>query len=446
MANPLLARDITGTYHLQPGSPAIGAADSAYPAALNDMDGQPRLLPLDAGADEVSSAPVNARILTGTEVGHLAAANKPIAGISSPADKAILDGGTTLPVVAETVSLTDSIVRVDFYIDGVKAGEATEKPFIYNWQTVEGAHTIGVKAIGNSGGESDTSTISVTVNPAGTSVRITSPVDNAVLQTPLNLAIAVDANDTITGIRHVEFYNGNTLLGADSSSPYTFVWNNVTASAYTLQAKAVNNNGKTGISAPVKITVQTPSATSFDITDNGGAITGQYPNTTKPSGDVPALIDNNTSTKYYRSGRDRAVGALRIRCPRHRGAVHHYLRQRRGGPRSKLAGAPATAAAGSRWIHAAAKHSPAAGKRVPSPWPTLRRTKYYRLNITANNGETGISFPNGNCLKTQQTVVLDSAGDLTYGDEPVALNAFSTADLPVTLEVASGQLRCRIRC
>ncbi|MGN7723572.1 chondroitinase-B domain-containing protein [Chitinophaga sp. 22620] len=441
MANPLLARDITGTYHLQPGSPAIGAADSAYPAALNDMDGQPRLLPLDAGADEVSSAPVNARILTGAEVGHLAAANKPVAGISSPADKAILDGGTTLPVVAETVSLTDSIVRVDFYIDGVKAGEATEKPFIYNWQTVEGAHTIGVKAIGNSGGESDTSTISVTVNPAGTSVRITSPVDNAVLQTPLNLAIAVDANDTITGIRHVEFYNGNTLLGADSSSPYTFVWNNVTASAYTLQAKAVNNNGKTGISAPVKITVQTPSATSFDITDNGGAITGQYPNTTKPSEDVPALIDNNTSTKYYRSGRT----ALWVRYESVVPAIVVRYTITSG---NDVAGRDPKdwqlqgSGDGSSWITLDTRSGEAFTGRRQTRSFTVANTapyKYYRLNITANNGETGIQFSEWELFeRKQQTVGLDSIGDLTYGDEPVVLNAFSTADLPVTLEVASG--------
>ncbi len=42
---------------------------------------------------------------------------------------------------------------------------------------------------------------------------------------------------------------------------------------------------------------------SFDITDNGGQIAAQYPNTTKPSEDVPSIIDNSTTTKYYRSGR-----------------------------------------------------------------------------------------------------------------------------------------------
>jgi hypothetical protein len=74
-ANPLLARDATGTFHLQPGSPAIGTATGSYPAVTTDMDGQARTVPLDAGADEVSAAPVTARILTPAMVGPNAVAN-----------------------------------------------------------------------------------------------------------------------------------------------------------------------------------------------------------------------------------------------------------------------------------------------------------------------------------------------------------------------------------
>lgn len=71
-ANPLLARDATGTFHLQSGSPAINAATGSYSAVTTDMDGQSRTSPKDAGADEVSSAPVIARILTPAMVGPFA--------------------------------------------------------------------------------------------------------------------------------------------------------------------------------------------------------------------------------------------------------------------------------------------------------------------------------------------------------------------------------------
>jgi hypothetical protein len=77
--NPLLARDATGTFHLQSGSPAIGTATGSYPAVTTDMDGQARTSPLDAGADEVSAAAVRARILTPAMVGPHAA-NDPAPG------------------------------------------------------------------------------------------------------------------------------------------------------------------------------------------------------------------------------------------------------------------------------------------------------------------------------------------------------------------------------
>jgi len=74
-ANPLLARDATGTFHLQAGSPAIGTATGSYPLVTSDMDGQARTSPLDKGADEVSAAAVSARILTPAMVGPNALAN-----------------------------------------------------------------------------------------------------------------------------------------------------------------------------------------------------------------------------------------------------------------------------------------------------------------------------------------------------------------------------------
>jgi hypothetical protein len=68
--NPLLARDATGTFHLQNGSPAIGTATGTYAAVTVDMDGQSRTSPLDKGADETSSSPVTAQILSASMVGH----------------------------------------------------------------------------------------------------------------------------------------------------------------------------------------------------------------------------------------------------------------------------------------------------------------------------------------------------------------------------------------
>lgn len=70
--DPKLAKDNTGTFHLQAGSPAKGSVKTAYPAIKTDMDGQPRKAPLDAGADQLSSAKRTAQILNPALVGQAA--------------------------------------------------------------------------------------------------------------------------------------------------------------------------------------------------------------------------------------------------------------------------------------------------------------------------------------------------------------------------------------
>lgn len=69
--NPLLTPDINGVYHLDIGSPAIDSAVGSYLDVLFDMDGQSRPAAMDKGADEVSSGPIVAHLLTTADVGPL---------------------------------------------------------------------------------------------------------------------------------------------------------------------------------------------------------------------------------------------------------------------------------------------------------------------------------------------------------------------------------------
>src|SRR5690606_10700984 len=61
-----------------------------------------------------------------------------------------------------------------------------------------------------------------------------------------------DSDGTIT---KVEFYNGTTLLGTDTSAPYSYTWTNVKAGEYNITAKATDNKGATTISDVVSIQV-----------------------------------------------------------------------------------------------------------------------------------------------------------------------------------------------
>lgn len=68
-ADPLLTAGPDGVQRPQPGSPVIGTASASFPGAEFDLDGQPRPEKRSIGADEPSTAPIIARLLSSTDVG-----------------------------------------------------------------------------------------------------------------------------------------------------------------------------------------------------------------------------------------------------------------------------------------------------------------------------------------------------------------------------------------
>ncbi|MDD5688428.1 MAG: carbohydrate-binding protein [Elusimicrobia bacterium] len=71
---------------------------------------------------------------------------------------------------------------------------------------------------------------------------------------PAALTIKVDASSS-NGIKQVDFYNGASWLGTDTSSPYEFAWNNVAAGTYSITTKATDNNNNTAISTAKIVTI-----------------------------------------------------------------------------------------------------------------------------------------------------------------------------------------------
>jgi hypothetical protein len=87
------------------------------------------------------------------------------------------------------------------------------------------------------------------------SVAITSPANNATFNAPATVNITASASEVNGTIAKVEFYNGSTLLGTSTASPYAFNWTNVSVGSYTLTAKAYDNLNATTISTAVTIKV-----------------------------------------------------------------------------------------------------------------------------------------------------------------------------------------------
>ena len=92
-------------------------------------------------------------------------------------------------------------------------------------------------------------------------VTLTSPASGASFTAPASIAMAASASDPEGQLTRVDFLNGTTVVGTDSTAPYTFTWNNVAAGSYTLRAAAYDASGASATSAAVTVTVNAASGT-----------------------------------------------------------------------------------------------------------------------------------------------------------------------------------------
>ncbi|HXI54287.1 MAG TPA: Ig-like domain-containing protein [Candidatus Saccharimonadales bacterium] len=111
-------------------------------------------------------------------------------------------------------------------------------------------------------------------------VDVTSPTENATFTAGGNIALAANAVDFDGSIAKVEFFQGATKLGEDSTSPFSLSWTGVPAGKYSIWARATDDRGASSSSEPVDIFVNT----------SGGTISGSV---SKPP-TLPTLVNLTT--------------------------------------------------------------------------------------------------------------------------------------------------------
>lgn len=129
----------------------------------------------------------------------------------------------------------------------------------------------------------------------------------------------------------------------------------------------------------------------LDITDNGGIITAQYTNTSKPAENFPSVIDNHLTTKYFISNRTSLWVQYKSTVPAI--AVKYTLTSANDvparDPRNWILQASND---GVSWVTLDTRTNESFETRSLTKVYSFENTTpylYYRLNITANNGATG---------------------------------------------------------
>jgi len=178
---------------------------------------------------------------------------KPAASSSHPAGKAIT-------IEADATDSDGTISNVEFFYttnnkDTIQIGSSTTSPYQVSWTPLStGTYKIIARATDNLGATSQTA-ISINVTNTLPTISITAPVNNSTHPFGTAVEIKVNAADADGSVIKVEFFNGTTKIGESTTSPFTFLWEDVALGTYTITAKATDNIGGTTTSLPVQFSI-----------------------------------------------------------------------------------------------------------------------------------------------------------------------------------------------
>jgi PKD domain/Bacterial Ig domain/Carboxypeptidase regulatory-like domain len=113
-------------------------------------------------------------------------------------------------------------------------------------------------------------------------VYLTAPSDWTFRPGPTNVALAATALAEGATVTRVDFFRGNTKLGEDTATPFTFTWTNAPVGTNSVKAVAVFNTGISATSAPVTVVI-TPQPISLALI-NTGAVWRYFATSAAPAG------------------------------------------------------------------------------------------------------------------------------------------------------------------
>jgi hypothetical protein len=178
----------------------------------------------------------------------------PAVSLTSPAGSISITG--PLALAATATDSDGSIASVAFYANTTLLATDTTSPYQATFSTsLPGVYAITAVAKDNVG--TTTRSAARTVTVAGTTatvVTLTSPQDGGTYTAPAQIALAATAT-AAGGVQRVAFYANGTLLGTDTTSPYSWTWSNVPTGIYAVTAVAYDFAGAMTVSSTRDINV-----------------------------------------------------------------------------------------------------------------------------------------------------------------------------------------------
>jgi len=179
--------------------------------------------------------------------------------LTQPSNGATFAAPATVGLAATASDADGSVTKVEFFNGVAKLGEDTSAPYTFTWSGVAaGTYTLTARATDDVGGTTTSapSTITVAAGNALPNVNITSPADGAIFAWKPTISITATASDSDGTVTKVEFRDGTTLIGQDTTAPYSLTWRNVPQGNHALTARATDSAGGVTTSSTISITVR----------------------------------------------------------------------------------------------------------------------------------------------------------------------------------------------
>ena len=191
----------------------------------------------------------------------------PTVSLTAPANGSTYTAPAAITLNA-TASDSNGISKVEFYNGTNLLGTDTTAP--YSWaltNVAAGSYSYTAKAYDTLNAVTTSTAVNVIVSAANVPpvVSLTSPANGSSYTAPAAITLNATASDS-NGIAKVEFYRGTTLLGTDTSAPYSWALTNVAAGSYSYTAKAYDTLNAVTTSTAVNVTINAASVRTETVT------------------------------------------------------------------------------------------------------------------------------------------------------------------------------------
>lgn len=183
----------------------------------------------------------------------------PSVSITAPSNQSTVAAGSTVQITATASDADGTVTSVQLYDGTTLLTTLTAPPFQFAWVNVPaGSHALSAKAIDNKGAVTTSATVNITA-VAPPLVVITAPASCSRLDAPANVALSADAETAAGTIAKVEFFRDTTLIGTDTTRPFTVAVSGLASGNYTFSAKATDASGLATMSRAIQLSVGPPN-------------------------------------------------------------------------------------------------------------------------------------------------------------------------------------------